>query len=611
MENYYTFHRQYGDRTRTDALWPDLTGSRLFSGVMHRHAEFIQTHQLLCAEDWKLFVEQFRTAPDDADLGWRGEYFGKMMRGACMTWQYTKNEALYRLLQENAEAMLETQDELGRFSSYSTACEFKGWDLWCRKYVLLGLLHFHEICRDEALKETIVAALEKHLDYIVERIGPHGVEIGATSHKWLGINSASLLEPVLRMYNLTGKAGYLAFGEYIVDFLCHGAPNIITLALEDQLQPWQYPVRKAYEMMSCFEGLLEYHRITGEEKWKTAVIRFADRVAESDITVIGCAGCEHELFNHSALTQTDASYTGVMQETCVTVTWMKLCAQLLMLTGQPKYADRIEHSLYNALHGAVNEKLCQKNGGLLFDSYSPLTTGTRGRLVGGGKFIAPDRKYGCCAAIGAAGTALPLLLAATASKDGVHLNFYETGTVEAGGFRLRVDTRYPADGLVHITVEEAETAERELALRIPGFAGQGACLSLNHKPLPVPDMTAEGGWLPLCRVWTPGDVLTLQFPMSPRILRPLGVEGKPETLDYLAVAYGPLVLARDAGFAPVGEKVPEVDRVEVTPLETGEDRLLRARVTLGTETLELADFAGCGKNWDEECPMEVWLPCSP
>ena len=43
----------------------------------------------------------------------------------------------------------------------------------------------------------------------------------------------------------------------------------------------------------------------------------------SDITVIGCAGCT--LFDHSAVRQLDAAEKGVMQETCVTVMWMKLC----------------------------------------------------------------------------------------------------------------------------------------------------------------------------------------------------------------------------------------------------------------------------------------------
>lgn len=600
---------QYGDRTRTDAQWMDPTGKNQFAGVLNRHAVFIQNHQLLRADDWRLFVEQFRTAPDDADLGWRGEYFGKMMRGACMTWQYTGDEALYQILRTNAEAMLETQDDLGRFSSYSVACEFKGWDLWCRKYVILGFLHFYEICREEWLKSKILTALGKHLDYIVARIGPNGVELGDTSHKWMGINSASLLEPVLRMYNLTGKEAYLDFAGYIVDFLCNGAPNIITLALEDRLDPWQYPVRKAYEMMSCFEGLLEYYRITGEEKWKTAVIRFADRVMDSDITVIGCSGCEHELFNHSARTQTDASYTGVMQETCVTVTWMKLCTQLLLLTGDAKYANRVEISAYNALHGAVNRNLCQKNGGLLFDSYSPLTTGIRGRLVGGRKNIAPDKDYGCCAAIGAAGTALPLLTAVTGKADGFCLNYYERGVAEICGFRISLEGEYPAGEQVRVTVEAAPVEKKVISFRIPGFARCGATVTVNGEMQAAPYLPEEGGYLSVSRCWAAGDEILLHFPMEAKVLLPLGVEGKPETLNYIAIARGPLVLARDDRFGEVGATVPAVEKAEVEVLPSNEDVLLFASVRLGDEILQMADYASCGKEWDRESKMEVWLPC--
>ena len=55
------------------------------------------------------------------------------------------------------------------------------------------------------------------------------------------------------------------------------------------------------------------------------MIRFAKRVFASDITAIGCAGCTHELFDHSGVRQLDVTEKGIMQETCVTVTWMKLC----------------------------------------------------------------------------------------------------------------------------------------------------------------------------------------------------------------------------------------------------------------------------------------------
>ena len=44
-----------------------------------------------------------------------------------------------------------------------------------------------------------------------------------------------------------------------------------------------------HEMMSCFEGLLWYYRVTGEKKYLDAE-NFA-RNEKSDITVLGSAGC--------------------------------------------------------------------------------------------------------------------------------------------------------------------------------------------------------------------------------------------------------------------------------------------------------------------------------
>ena len=51
--------------------------------------------------------------------------------------------------------MMSTQDELGRISTYKTEEEFDAWDIWSRKYVLLGMEYFIEISDDE-LRENII-----------------------------------------------------------------------------------------------------------------------------------------------------------------------------------------------------------------------------------------------------------------------------------------------------------------------------------------------------------------------------------------------------------------------------------------------------------------------
>ena len=94
-----------------------------------------------------------------------------------------------------------------------------------------------------------------------------------------------------------------------------------------------------------------------------------------------------------------------MQETCVTVTWMKLCGQVLCFTGDPVFGDAMERSLYNALLGAVNTRMVPRDplspgGWLPFDSYSPLRAAPRGQAVGGRMVMEDNTIYGCCAAIG-------------------------------------------------------------------------------------------------------------------------------------------------------------------------------------------------------------------
>ena len=67
--------------------------------------DFIQSEQLLDRPLWAKFVNQYREQPDAPTLAWRGEYWGKMMRGAVSVYSYTKNEELYDVLCETIKDM--------------------------------------------------------------------------------------------------------------------------------------------------------------------------------------------------------------------------------------------------------------------------------------------------------------------------------------------------------------------------------------------------------------------------------------------------------------------------------------------------------------------------
>lgn len=585
-------------------------------GMVDKMLTFLQKTQIFDEELWERFVEIFTYPADADDLGWRCEYWGKMMRGAASVYAYTHDEALYAVLKKAVTDLLDTADQDGRISSYSPDCELDGWDMWGRKYVLLGLQYFCEICPEGALVDRCQEEMCRQLDAIMTRIGRgEGKKpITAASRHWLGANSCSILEPVVRLYNATGKREYLEFADYIVD-ACYGNENelnIFRLAYEDALDPHQYPEQKAYETMSCFEGLIEYYRATREKKHLEACIRFARRVLESEVSIIGCCGCRHELFDNTRLSQVDPEKNGIMQETCVSVTWMKFCGQLLRLTGDPKYADAIEQTFFNAYLGAFNFPLRpftyvtrgeQHQYTLPIDSYSPLRVGRRGFKIGGFKSLKPEnRYYGCCACIAPMGIGTLTETALLRSEKGVVINSYLNGYLTREGIRFHIDSGYPYDGKVKITV--AGEGAFELALRIPAWSRETA-IRLNDA-----NVSVEAGYTKIDRVWKTGDTVELEF--DDAVYPILPPEESPNKDRYVALRKGAIVLAVDKRISDPRAKVLVAQEGKIEATAQACPELPYYNLSLGIKQtdgslLRVVDYASAGTTFDEASECAAWL----
>lgn len=81
---------------------------------------------------------------------------------------------------------------------------------------------------------------------------------------------------------------------------------------------------------------------------------FIEKLLESERTVVGGLGCKNELLNHGSLMQSGTKYDGILLETCVSVTWMRLLRRMYYFTGDIKYIDEIERTAFNVLYGSVN-----------------------------------------------------------------------------------------------------------------------------------------------------------------------------------------------------------------------------------------------------------------
>lgn len=624
------------DVDQTDLIDLEKETNCRFDGVFREALDFIMESQLMRADLWKKFVEMYRLQPD-AKHGWRGEYWGKMMRGACWVYGYSHDEALYRLLRESVLDLISCAEPNGRISSYAQALEFRGWDMWCRKYVLLGLEYFYEVCPEKELRHTVKEAMIRHLDYIVAHIGDGATQIpvGKTSDIWQAANSSSILEPTIKLWRMTGKKEYMDFAEHIVrGGACGGDDSLFELAYRDELPPFRYPVVKAYETMSCFEGLIEFYRVTHEEKWRTAALNFGRRVRKFEKSIIGCCGCTEELFDGGALRQTATSHFWIMQETCVTVTWMKLASQLLRLSGDSTYADCIEESFFNAYLGSLNthripslarvqkDALQTKHPEdivpeiLTFDSYSPLLSGVRGQMVGGHQVMPDGSFYGCCACIGAAGIGLLPKVAAMHTARGPILNLYFPGemklkTPNGQELNVKVDTAYPyGDGTIAMTLALPQAERFALTLRVPAWSRK-TDLTLNGERME----TDGNGYQEFEREWKNGDRLVLSLDLRVQVVAP--PVGACNEDDFLAYRRGPILLGADVrlGVDPDGafqivsdrEGIVTDVKVEETCAEIPDCGICVSVPTTDGARVRLVDYASAGKTWGDDSRCAVWL----
>ena len=579
-------------------------GYQVYKDKSDAYLHFVIERQLLDESLWKKFVEVFRTREDIADDGWRGEYFGKMMRGACLSYRYAPDPKLYAVLERTVRDLIATADEDGRISTYTPDHEFCGWDLWCRKYVLVGCLYFYDICAEGALKEKILAAMTRHLDYIAERIGEGKTSITDTSNWYGGMNSSSILEPVVEMLKLTKEPRYRTLAEHIIkEGGCK--QGSVTDAVEKGVLPHELPTTKAYETTSFFEGILAYYELTREARYLDLAEKFADLVLRNEITIIGCAGCRNEHFDHAAITQTkEVKDLTIMQETCVTVTWMRFLERLLRVTGKASYADEIERSALNAMHGAINlygeEQYCKEEKkrlpGVPFDSYSPLVGQPRGIGIGGYKKFSSGGYYGCCACIGAAGVALYPLASVMKGEGEAVVLFYHEGEIEIpfDGESLVLSAQGSlVKGRMEYKVMKAPAAEIALRFRVPAWS-VGAQALIGGEAIPVAE-----GYFTIRRVWQVGDKVEITLPL--RLVTHL--------LDLkVAYTYGPFVLARDEQKESIKGKIaPGGAYPSYQLLDPQDPEEIRLLLHTPKEDVLLTDYASCGKHWTKKnARVTVW-----
>jgi DUF1680 family protein len=586
---------------------PTADRVRLTDGFLGQRGEVNEKNLLHADEDWML--AGFRHRP--GEQAWVGEHVGKFLHAATLAWASSGDPELRRKIDGVVTELLKTQEADGYLGTYVPEKRFSlakdnDWDVWVHKYDLIGLLTYYQYTgRPEALE-----ACRKIGDLMCAIFGKDKKSIlSAGTH--VGMAATSVLEPMARLYALTGDRKYLAFCTYLTEAMeAPGGPKLIS-ALTAGKGVNRTANGKAYEMLSNLNGLCELYRVTGDHKYLTPALNAWDDITARRLYVTGTASFGEHFQDDDRLPE-----EGPVGETCVTVTWMQLNVQLLRLTGEPRFAEEVERSAHNHLAAA------QRTEAYGWCYFTPLS-GTRDY---GGRT--------CCASSGPRGLALVSLVAFAADAAGVVVNLYESGSArlalnDGTPVRLDVDSLYPAEGRAGITLHPDRPARFVVQLRIPAWCS-GARVAVNGKPAEV--AAAPGRYAVVEGDWKDGDRIDVQLPLGLRVLlAPRSHPGK------AALAYGPFVLATDESTAgrklPGGKEVRDRDLVltstdpqalELKTLPAGErptwgrgGRLYEITAHLGTPDqvgeairLRLLPFAEAGSypwSHDRRPRVVVWF----
>ncbi len=539
---------------------------------------------------------------------WQTEFWGKWILSAIAAYEYTLDPELFTIIRNAVDGLLATQTADGYIGNYSPDAQLQNWDIWGRKYTLLGLLAYYDISGDKRALEASV----KLADHMLLQVGPGKVDIVKTGN-YRGMPSSSVLEPVVLLYRHTGEKRYLKFANYIVkQWETSQGPGLISKALNNTNVADRFPQpeiwwswdngQKAYEMMSCYEGLLELYRVTGELSYFKSAQMAVQNIIETEINIAG-SGTAFECFYHGGKRQTDPTYHTM--ETCVTFTWIKLCYNLLRLTANPMYADQIEKSVYNALMASMKFDASQ------IAKYSPLEGIRHEGEQQCGMHI------NCCNANGPRAFALLPRYSLLSSSSTIYINLYgqSTSSIDVNTknkVTLVQKTSYPVSEKIEITIQPEKSETFTMALRIPEWSSLTSVL-VNDDP--VNEVNA-GSFKKITRKWQKGDRISLVLDMRGRMMVLNG---------HQAIIRGPVLLARDTRFGDgfVDETAVVQHKNNIVELISSDNKpeniwmSFTAPLILGTDLegeyskprqIHFCDFASAGNTWSNDSRYKVWIP---
>jgi uncharacterized protein len=502
-----------------DVYIPSPYENQKIGGILGLRME-INLEKRLLEIDQETMLSGFRSRPGKQD--WIGEHVGKYLETACNTWQYSHNPDLKKQMDYILQALLGSQLADGYLGTYTPDKYWTSWDVWVHKYDLIGLIAYYKTFG----YQPALDAARKIGNLMIKTFGnnPGQLDIIAAGEH-VGMAATSILDPMIELYRYTGESKYLEFTRYILRaYNQKNGPKIIQdLLMLGEVN--KVADGKAYEMLSNLVGIIKLYKLTGEKDLLQPVLIAWNDIVNNRLYITGTASSFEIFLGKDELPGTIHDNIG---EGCVTTTWIQLNYQLFTLTGEVKYMDQIEKSVYNHLLAAENPRTgCVSYYTSLMDKkpYSCDITCCLSSVPRGISMI-PQFNYGQRSGIPSL-----LLMESTEVSDSIKINNSQWIALS-----IKAVSDFPVKGRIVYTVSPSETSFFPLSFRVPGWTKSFTAI-VNGKKYSTPSV----GYLTISRLWKPGETIIIDFDIPVKI-----IHGGHNYKDFIAFQRGPQILSADS-----------------------------------------------------------------
>ncbi len=547
----------------------------------------------------------------------------KVIEGASYSLQVHEDPKLKLFLDDLIAKIAAAQEDDGylytnRTIDPSKAADGGGEKRWT------NLKTFHELYNVGHLYEAAVAHFQatgerslldvalKNADLIDQVFGP-GKNMGVPGHQEIEIG-------LVKLYRTTGEKKYLDLAKFFVDQRGNGeGHNLVDgeyagkyqqdhLPLAQQDEAVGHSVRAGY----FYSGATDVAALTGETAYDEALDKIWEDIIHQKIYLTGGIGAEpkHEGFGPDYELPNATAYT----ETCAAIALMLWNHRMFLKSGNVKYMDVFERTLYNGFLSGVSFE------GNTFFYPNPLETDGVGKFNQGVCGRSAWFDCSCCPVnVVRILPSLPGYMYATKGNE-VFVNLYISNTTEIPleneTLQLSQKTNYPWDGKVEIEVSNDEPIDASIKLRVPGWARNevmdGDLYRYMDKENPAIQLSVNGesknvsvedGYITLQnQSWKQNDKIVIAFEMP--IRKVISHELVAANIGKMALERGPLVYCAEEIDNPKGVlaiKVPKDEQFQYS----FDSNLLGGLGKIESKTLKAIPYYAWAHR--EMGEMAVWL----